>query len=348
MRPKGNQGESKISKSPIFIVGTPRSGTTLLAKALGQHSRIFMPGETHFFDDIFSRRNQIGSIKETQAFEKVFARLLSLYSRYNEPHDQARIDEIFRNTEVRKKMQESCKNYADILSFFMEIQTQYEGKNRWGNNTPRDIFNIDHVISFYPDAKVIVCIRDIRDYLLSYKYKWRVTALENIQRVKHMYHPVMTSLLWKYTIRQLPRIKLLVPERNLLLVRYEYLVSQPDNAFKQIFNFIEEQFEPSVLDIDYDNSSFRGQDRGIFASSIGRWEKGLTPAEVLIAQMIGGQEFLSVGYEKDRPKYSIFVVLGFFLSTPLGFLRAVNASRSMRGPLIPYLRKRLFSNINGR
>lgn len=348
MTRKLHHHQPNVSKSPIFIVGTPRSGTTLLAKVLGQHSRIFMPGETHFFDDIFSRCDQIGSIQDPLAFEKVLARLLSLYSRYNEHHDQARIDEIFRHAEVRKKMQESCKNYEDILSFFMEIQTQYEGKNRWGNNTPRDIFNIDHIISFYPDAKVIVCIRDIRDYLLSYKYKWRVTAFENIQRVKYMYHPVMTSLLWKYTMRQLPRIKLLVPERNLFLVRYEYLVSQPDNAFRQISDFIEEKFEPSVLAIDYDNSSFGGQDRGIFASSIGRWKKGLTPEEVLIAQMIGGQEFLSAGYEKDRPKYSILIVLGFFLSMPLGFLRAVNASRSMRGPLIPYLRKRLFSNINGR
>ena len=42
------------NRHPVFIIGTPRSGTTLTAKILGRHSNIFMPGETHFFDDVYS------------------------------------------------------------------------------------------------------------------------------------------------------------------------------------------------------------------------------------------------------------------------------------------------------
>jgi len=52
---------AKNNTNPIFVVGTPRSGTILTAKILGRHSHIFMPGETHFFDDIYSRRIELGN-----------------------------------------------------------------------------------------------------------------------------------------------------------------------------------------------------------------------------------------------------------------------------------------------
>ena len=38
-----------MNKPPIYVVGAPRSGTTLLAAMLGAHSRISCGPETHFF-----------------------------------------------------------------------------------------------------------------------------------------------------------------------------------------------------------------------------------------------------------------------------------------------------------
>ena len=80
-------------KKPIFIVGTPRSGTTLAAKILGHHSNVFMPGETHFFDDIFSNSTEFGSLKYSDSINKVSVRLFDLYGRYYEPDDQQRIEQ---------------------------------------------------------------------------------------------------------------------------------------------------------------------------------------------------------------------------------------------------------------
>src|SRR4051812_2800803 len=41
---------------PIFIVGVPRSGTTLLSAMLGAHPRLVCGPETHFFHQ-FGRRD---------------------------------------------------------------------------------------------------------------------------------------------------------------------------------------------------------------------------------------------------------------------------------------------------
>jgi Sulfotransferase family len=78
--------------APVFVLGTPRSGTTLVAKVLGRHSQIFMPGETDFFDDIYSRKKELGDPQDPEARQKIVARLATLYGRYNHSADQQRIE----------------------------------------------------------------------------------------------------------------------------------------------------------------------------------------------------------------------------------------------------------------
>ena len=65
----------KSSKSPIFIVGTLRSGTTLMANILGRHTELFIEGEFHFFDDIYSKRQVLGHPSTPKAFEAIYNKL---------------------------------------------------------------------------------------------------------------------------------------------------------------------------------------------------------------------------------------------------------------------------------
>lgn len=327
---------------PIFIVGTPRSGTTLMAKILGQHSRIFMPGETHFFDDIYSRRNEFGDPPNSKSIKIIISLLKTLYGRYNEPADQERVTNLFKNTSTQLENQISVGNsYEEILSLFMENQAGQLGKARWGNNAPRDLFHIDDIIKFYPNAKVIVCIRDMRDFLLSYKYKWRATPIEYVDRLKTLYHPVTTSLLWKSSMRRVLAISEYVPERNLVIVRYEDLVTQPARIIQEMCDVIGEKFEPNMLSIKDNNSSTPGQLAGIFTSSIGRWHTGLSSEEAWIAQCIAGKELERTGYRCERLKVNYMKVAYSLFSFPLALGRALYVNRGTRGPLLPYLRRRV-------
>ena len=64
--------------SPIFVIGAPRSGTTLTANILGRHPNIFMPGETHFFDDIYHRKSKLGNPSDEINREAIIKRLSKL------------------------------------------------------------------------------------------------------------------------------------------------------------------------------------------------------------------------------------------------------------------------------
>lgn len=327
---------------PIFIIGTPRSGTTLVAKILGRHSGIFMPGETHFFSDIYSRRNEFGDPPSRRSLKIIISLLGTIYDRYNEPIDQERITNLFKDQSIQLENKISASSsYREILSLFMEDQARQLGKSRWGNNAPRDLFHIDSIMAFYPDAKIIVCTRDIRDFLLSYKYKWKTTPSKYMQYLKNLYHPVSTSLLWKASMQRVIKIGKYVPEKNLMIVRYEDLVTQPVRIAQEICDLIGERFEPDMLSIKDNNSSTPGQSEGIFTSSVGRWHTGLKPEEAWIAQYIARKELEKTGYGCERLNASYIKVACSFFSFPFALGRGLYANRSTRGPLLPYLRRRI-------
>lgn len=326
--------------APIFIVGTPRSGTTLTAKILGHHSRIFMPGETHFFDDIYSRRSELGRPENVEARRKILGRLLTLYGRFNEPEDQKRIDILVDKHRFKEKVFQNSHSYLAMLNLFMELQVEYAGKKRWGNNAPRDIFNIKEILEFYKDAKIIVCVRDIRDFLLSYKGKWRATSEEEVERLKKLYHPIVTSLLWKSSMKLIPSIKKLVPAENFFILKYEYLVEEPEKAVRQLCTFLDERFESEMLGVTSANSSHGEAQPGIFSSSVSKWKKLLSKEEIAIAQKIAGREMQLLDYKIEKTSANSLSLLSIYFSAPFALWRGLTANKEKRGPLFPYLLKR--------
>jgi len=304
-----------------------------------------MPGETHFFEDIYSRSKVLGTPDRPEALKKISRRMYSLYGRYYELPDQERIERIFSTTDALEKELVGCRNYCDLFSRFMAIQGVHEGKTRWGNNVPRDLFRVEEILRFFPDAKFVVCVRDIRAFLLSYKGKWMVTGQEHVDRLKALYHPVITSLLWKSSMKRLPAIRELVPQENLIVMRYEDLVSNPEMSIRRLCQIIEEEFEPTMLEVDSHNSSNVPVTKGIFASSIDRWRTDLMPEEIAVAQTIARPEMKRLGYSTVAVKPTWMRLAACTASAPLALLRALKANKEVRGPLLPYLARRINSLI---
>lgn len=326
--------------SPIYIVGTPRSGTTLTANILGRHSRVFMPGENHFFEDIYARRSEIGDLASTESRAALAMRFRNIYGRYNQQEDQAAIDRLFRQDGVEQQFLAACGEYRAALNEFMALQLKETGKLRWGNNTPKDVFHIREILSFYPDAKIVVLVRDIRDFILSYKNRWQVTTRQHKERLKELYHPVVTSLLWKSSVRQIHALRKCVPAENLAVIHYEDLVTSPSATVQYLCNVIEEEYEPGMLSVETHNSSEQVSESGVFSSSVGRWQEKLPSEEAFIAQKLAGDDLLQLDYQLTPLSVKPAKVMSIVLSTPVALYRALAANRGKRGPLIPYLFRR--------
>src|SRR5262245_1875577 len=121
-------------ESPIFIVGTQRSGTTLLCRMLTAHPSIFIKNEISDALETFS---------ETSSKEKVLARI---------------------NADLER-------TYGSQLEGFL----QSAHKTRWGLKEPLLTYRLDSLARNFPDAKLIVIIRDGRAVANSYiKSQWGV------------------------------------------------------------------------------------------------------------------------------------------------------------------------------
>lgn len=325
---------------PIFVIGAPRCGTTLTAKILGRHSRIFMPGESHFFEDIYARRQVLGSLDSVTTKTEILDRLSTLYGRYNQNNDQARIDELFADAKIRQRLEASFMDYRSILNTFMAVQMQSTNKARWGNNTPKDLYHVSEIQSFYPNAKFIVCVRDARDFLLSYKGRWKVTTAGHRHRLRELYHPVITSLLWKSSMRQVFTLSSKIPADNMMISRYEELVNDPEDGVRRMCAFIGESFESDMMNVRTHNSSAQGRSAGIFTTSVGRWRRKLSSEEAFIVQWLTKGELTRLGYQPETLSVNPVKLAAILASSPYAFYKALAANKDKRGPLVPYLAKR--------
>src|SRR6266852_1380392 len=131
----------------FFIVGCPRSGTTMVQQALNRHSQIVIPPETKFFFSFcgHSRERQLRHLK-----------------RLNE---DLNISMPAPATRVR--------SVADGRAFYEAMERQYVARLQktdavyFGEKTPEHTSHLPRIREMFPQAKILVLYRDGRDVALS-------------------------------------------------------------------------------------------------------------------------------------------------------------------------------------
>jgi hypothetical protein len=215
---------------PVFIVGSPRSGTTLLATLVDRHSRIAIPPETHFFGHF---RRWIG-----QEFGAL-------------PHHTL-VDEFLKNRRAldmkldREAILSRFSRYpADLPHLLRAALEEYaarRAKPRAGEKTPGHLEFVPLILQWFPRARVVCIVRDGRAAVLSaMKLGW------------HGGDIVALSLLWRRYARRMLEYEQRYPE-SFLRVHYEDLVRNATRVLVNVDAFIGLQFEPSQFDASMGSS----------------------------------------------------------------------------------------------
>ena len=144
--------ESLAPIRPFFIVGAPRSGTTLLRLMLNAHRKLCIPPESHFVVDL---PQQIGAFDFDRAWTA-----LQAHERYREWN----LDEAT----VRRSV-EGAENWPTFFDRVFGVYAAMESKPRWGDKTPIYARNLPQLHDLYPQADVLHIIRDGRDVAASLK-----------------------------------------------------------------------------------------------------------------------------------------------------------------------------------
>ncbi|MEA3276736.1 MAG: sulfotransferase, partial [Pseudomonadota bacterium] len=155
----------------IFIVGNSRSGTTMMARILGNNPNVFSFRELHFFEELCSAPDLYKSLPSKKR-EELFARLIAVQ---RQGYMLVRsIDQRYLNEAHAVLPSTGVENSIGVYAAYLVYETKLQKKSIPCEQTPRNLQYLDEILTYYKDdVRVVAMLRDPRDILLSQKRKWR-------------------------------------------------------------------------------------------------------------------------------------------------------------------------------
>ena len=221
--------EARIEgKEPFFVVGSDRSGTTMLRMMLDAHPGLRMGFESWFLIELMDAlplRGQLSGDQVNRAYE-----ILCGHPRW-------------RRWGVSDEALAACLEDLDDpdLSELVEaVFRQYlggSGETRWGDKTPAYVSEIKRIHTVFPCAQFIHLIRDARDVCISLrKVRWHGPTLVHMARY------------WREQVSIGMETGRALGDALYLEVPYEALVTDLETTLRRICSFLGESFDPDMLD----------------------------------------------------------------------------------------------------
>jgi hypothetical protein len=285
----------------VFIVGCPRSGTTLLQRILDAHPHLAICPETFWVVYFFKKR--IGLTQEGQVTPELIFQLLTYYKFYRMKAAKADLDKLLER--------ERSISYAAFVTGVFDHYGEYWHKPLVGDKTPDYVRNLPTLHSLWPQAKIVHLIRDGRDVCLSAINWKRKTDRLKSQFTTWEKHPVTTAALWwDWHVRKgLEDSRSLVPEHYFEL-RYESLIAQAEEECCRLCDFLGLPLEESMLKFHEGRiKSEPGLDAKNawmpITAGLRDWRTQMTPEDIERFEAAAGDLLDELGYSRAVPKPAI-------------------------------------------
>lgn len=277
------------NESPSFfmITGHPRSGTTLITEVLSRHAQVYIPQETHFFDNPASKR-ELGNYSLRRDWRLGVCKYLDLNERLKEEIIEIGGIDDFLNFLSTRQPQDAHEVFFALLSWIAEKKmVQYVGEK-----TPAHIRCAAAVGAAAPSLRVINIVRDPRDVAVSLKnVSWGHESA------------VFWSFRWQRFQRRARAAQRQLGDR-FLQVRYEDFVADALSWTRRMCDFLNLPFHKAQLEVgaartyDVATEPWKAQaSQAVSQSRIGRWRDHLDPRDVRRIEAALGEELVALGYE---------------------------------------------------
>jgi hypothetical protein len=273
-----------VDNSPFFIVGAGRSGSTLLRLILAGHSRLHIPPETWFISDLVQELPLRGALTHGH-----IQRCIEIMTRnYRWPDMGIPADDL-------RRWSVDLENPAltDVINLVYLWHLQQSGKQRFGDKTPHYIQIVPELAVLYPEAKFIHLIRDGRD-----------VAISQIDLGWDSYYE-RNKFDWSVAM-ELRRRYLKSPcAGRILEIRYEDLIRHSAATVQQICAFLNEAFEPAMLEWHHLTKLVPSRERHIHrrleqplsGEKVAGWQHRLSALECFAVEACLHRDLTQLGYQ---------------------------------------------------
>ncbi len=286
--------------NPVFVVGHPRSGTTLIQLLLASADEVGTAPETHFYTYV-----------DESAVSTIDPRLLGHASpgpTDDQPAVQVRLrlaakprielsDREFR--ELALTVGTDWNDSGIVLDRLMAqlAQRSCPTAERWLEKTPRHVFALGRILSDFGGARVVNVVRDARDVCASGGAFSRLPPGE-----RRLEYCLQRASVWSAAV-QVPELD----DARILTVRYEDFVAAPESTVEEMLVHTGIRAEGERLmrqfSSEYGNAVVAGEERrksllasGAIVDRRGRWQQLLTPDEASAIQQVAATPMADYGY----------------------------------------------------
>ena len=236
--------QSQNYQDPVFMIGFPRSGTTLLDTILRSHPMIEVIEEKSSVKKIVNSLNKLTN---------------NIFEGFNNIKD-VNIKEIRKNY------------FEDLLSYIDHHDKDFI----YIDKLPLNIVYIAEILKIFPHAKFIISLRHPCDCILScYMQNFKLNdSMSNFLNLKDtaVTYDLIMNLLKIYKSKF---------NFNFYEIKYENLISKFDNEIKNLLGFLELPWNDSVLEYQKTASereriftpSYDQVIKPLYLKSAGRWKK---------------------------------------------------------------------------
>lgn len=286
-----------MNKTPFFIVGIGRSGTTLLRLMFHSHPNISIPYESHFITDYYQKLDDYGDLNIDDNLRKLLSDIFDEELLKQWDHEFT-VDDLIPKIEQR-----------ELGSVFRAIYSDYtkaKGKDRWGDKS--DYLDRMHIINeLFPDAKFIHIIRDGRDVANSVlKLPWGPKDIIQAAEWWHI-HLVLGR-----------RMGAMLGKSRYTEVTYENLVSDTEHELTRLCEFIGVDYSEEMLSYykkhtrsipDSRKNQHYNADSPPKKDRVAAWKKEMSPTYISIFNHYASHSLNECGYEVPDIKINKYWLL---------------------------------------
>jgi len=276
---------------PVFVIGSERSGTTLIMAILGCHPGLAIPEVAWYYPRFRPYLFTYGDLSDPGNFRILVEEMVH---GLRTPYWSMKVNPATFGKLIADRAMSIEQSYRGVVAAMLGYYADDAGKSRWGEKTPYNLFYVKEILEDFPEAQFVNIYRDGRDVCAEF--------LDASFGPTNIYS---AAELWRDGQQAVKPWREKLSADQWYDIKYEDFVADPVNQLKSLCNFLNEDYDPVMLEFHTTpTAKRRGMTKDNWAlgepiseKHVGIYRNQLSLRDQGIMAWVAGESLRNYGYQ---------------------------------------------------